>query len=524
MEASLDQMRPLRLRHLGRVEADRIVREATGALCHAFLYARRNLPPAPPGSVGRFIAGILARILLSTRLGGSIPARILFSNRLDNKILARILLSSRSEDKFLAAPRRQRRPAGSGEELGGRWASFAASHRMKKLAIITSHPIQYNAPWFRHLAAQPGIDLKVFYLWDFGVTGRVDPGFEHAVTWDIPLLDGYAHELVANVSARPGTSHFLGLQNPSLTARVKAFGPAAVLMMTYNYASTHRFLWSWRASPLIFRGDSHELVPRVGLKQLARRAGLTLLMRRFAAFLYVGQANRRYFLRHGVPAERLFFAPHAVDNARFMGDSAATRAAAMAWRRELGIPEAEAVVLSAGKFEPKKRLGDLIRAFLAADLPGAGLLLVGSGPGEGELRALAAGHPRIRFAPFQNQLQMPRTYAAADLFVLASQGPSETWGLVVNEAMCLARPILVSDHVGCAEDLVEPGQNGVVFPSGQIPALTRCLADALKDRARLRNWGERSFAIVSRYSYAQTTEGLQEALLHLDAERARGPR
>jgi len=395
---------------------------------------------------------------------------------------------------------------------------------MKKLAIITSHPIQYNAPWFRHLAAQPGIDLKVFYLWDFGVTSRVDPGFKQAVTWDIPLLDGYPHELVPNVSADPGTHHFMGLQNPALTARVRAFDPDAVLMMTYNYASTHRFLWTWRASPLIFRGDSHDLVPRVGLKQLGRRVGLTLLMKRFAAFLYVGQANHRYFFQHGVPAERLFFAPHAVDNARFAGEPVATRQAAAAWRRELGIPEAEAVILSAGKFEPKKRMNDLIRAFVAADLPEAGLLLVGSGPDEGALRALAGSHPRIRFAPFQNQLQMPRTYAAGEVFVMASQGPNETWGLAVNEAMCLARPIVVSDHVGCAEDLVEPEENGLIFPNGQVPALARCLTQALKDRARLRNWGERSFAIVSRYSYAQTTEGLQQALRHHDAERSRRPR
>jgi glycosyltransferase involved in cell wall biosynthesis len=392
---------------------------------------------------------------------------------------------------------------------------------MKKLAIITSHPIQYNAPWFRHLAAQPGIDLKVFYLWDFGVTRRVDPGFQQAVTWDVPLLDGYAHELVANVSRDPGTHHFMGLQNPTLGARVRDFGPAAVLMMTYNYASTHRFLWTWRASPLLFRGDSHEIVPRTGAKQVARRVGLSLLMRQFAGFLYVGRANRRYFLRHGVPEARLFFAPHAVDNARFAGDSAATALAAAAFRRELGIPEGEAVILSAGKFEPKKRLDDLIRAFLAADLPDVGLLLVGSGPDEGALRALAAGHPRIRFAPFQNQLQMPRTYAAGDLFVLASQGPNETWGLAVNEAMCLARPIVVSDHVGCGEDLVHVDENGLIFPNGQVPALARCLTDALKDRARLRNWGERSFAIVSRYSYDQTTEGLQQALQHLDAENAR---
>lgn len=392
---------------------------------------------------------------------------------------------------------------------------------MKKLAIITSHPIQYNAPWFRHIAAQPGIDLKVFYLWDFGMTNRVDPGFERAVTWDIPLLDGYAHELVPNVSKEPGTMRFTGLQNPELTRRVQAFGPSAVLLLTYNYASTHRFLWTWRSSPLFFRGDSHRLVPRTGVKEWVRREVLTRMMKRFSAFLYVGAANRRYFLHHGVPEERLFFAPHAVDNARFTAQREATASAAAAWRSVLGIAEEQTVVLCAGKFEPKKRLPDLIQAFRRADVPGSVLLLVGSGPDEAAIRALAAGHPSIRFAPFQNQLLMPRTYAAADLFVLASQGPSESWGLAINEAMCLARPVIVSSHVGCAEDLVEPGQNGLVFPSGDVPALTRCLKEALADRDRLRAWGQRSREIVARYSYEQTTAGLVQALASLDGARPR---
>jgi glycosyltransferase involved in cell wall biosynthesis len=392
---------------------------------------------------------------------------------------------------------------------------------MKKLAIITSHPIQYNAPWFRHLAAQPGIDLKVFYLWDFGVKSHIDAGFQRAVTWDIPLLDGYAHEFVPNVSNDPGTLRFTGLQNPELSRRVRAFDPAAVLMLTYNYASTHRFLWTWRSSPLLFRGDSHRLQPRVGVKEWVRREVLTRMMRRFSAFLYVGQANRRYFLHHGVPEERLFFAPHSVDNARFSATREETSRAAAAWRRELGIADEQTVILTAGKFEPKKRLPDLIRAFLRADAPGSVLLLVGSGPDEAEIRALAADHPRIRFAPFQNQLQMPRTYAAGDLFVLASHGPGETWGLVVNEAMCLARPIIVSNHVGCAEDLVHQHENGLVFPTGDIPALTRCLEQALADRDRLRAWGQRSFEIVSHYSYEQTTAGLLQALASLDGTRTR---
>ena len=79
---------------------------------------------------------------------------------------------------------------------------------MKKLAIITSHPIQYYAPWFRTLAQDAELSIRVFYLWDVGMTQSDDPGFQQAIQWDIPLLTGYDFEQVPNASNRPGTNHF----------------------------------------------------------------------------------------------------------------------------------------------------------------------------------------------------------------------------------------------------------------------------------------------------------------------------
>ena len=110
-----------------------------------------------------------------------------------------------------------------------------------RLAVVTSHPVQYYAPWFRFLAATGRYDLRVFYLWDGGVRARHDPGFGHTVRWDVPLLDGYAHEFVPNTSARPGTAHFFGLRNPGLPARLGAFDPHAALVVGYNYLSFVRF-------------------------------------------------------------------------------------------------------------------------------------------------------------------------------------------------------------------------------------------------------------------------------------------
>jgi glycosyltransferase involved in cell wall biosynthesis len=385
---------------------------------------------------------------------------------------------------------------------------------MKKLAIVVSHPIQYYAPWFNYLTNTENLALKVFYLWDFGVNKQVDFGFKQEIKWDIPLLNGYDYEFVPNISANPGTHHFWGLQNPSLSSRIKDFNPEAVLLMIYHYASIYRLLWNWNQQqpPLLFRGDSHRLLAASGLKTALKREVIAQIYRRFAACLYVGKANYNYFRYHRVTEERLFFSPHAVDNHRFLAQPDIVHQQAQAWKQELGIPVDHAVILFAGKLEEKKRPLDLLKAFLSSNISQASLLFVGAGPLEAELKTTAAGHPHIYFAPFQNQTFMPRTYAVADLLVLPSYGTAETWGLAINEAMCLGRPVIVSNHVGCFPDLVHNYQNGLVFPAGDISALADSLKEALSDRKRLQKWGENSRKIVANYSYAQATQGLIQAL------------
>ncbi len=391
-----------------------------------------------------------------------------------------------------------------------------------RLAIVTTHPVQYYAPWFRYIASQGELDLRVFYLWDFGVTQKTDRVFGQSFQWDVPLLDGYESEFVANVSTDPGTHHFKGIDNPELGQRLDAFGPTATLCIGYNYRSFLRLIRGpeRRREPLLLRGDSHRLVRPTGFKAWAKRQLLTRLFRRFAGFLYVGQANREYFKLHGVPDAKLHFAPHAIDNDRFMGARATAEIEAVAWRKELGIPTGSKVLLFAGKFETKKRPLDLLEAFRRASLPNSSLLFVGSGALESELRERAANVPNVFFAPFQNQLAMPRTYAASDVLVLPSYGSGETWGLCVNEAMCLGRPAIVSSHVGCAADLVNDGETGLVFPADDVSSLANALKRACSNLNELRCWGEAASKRVERYCYREATRGLMQGL---DATLTREP-
>lgn len=337
-----------------------------------------------------------------------------------------------------------------------------------RLAVVATHPIQYYAPVFRRLAEGGRLDLHVFYGWE-GPASRPthDPGFGRAVQWDLPLLDGYHHTFVPNESTDPGTHHFRGITSRALVPAIHHWGPDAVLVYGWAYASHLAALRAFhRRVPVFIRGDSTLLDERPGPKQWLRRAWLRWVYRHADVALYVGTESRRYFEAHGLRGDRLAWAPHAVENERFADPDGALEREAVEWRRSLGIADEAKTILFAGKLEPKKAPEVLLRAFLARDRADEHLLVGGSGPLEGALTELAAGHPRVHFLGFQNQSRMPVVYRLGDLFVLPSRGPGETWGLAVNEAMASGRPVIVTDRVGCAPDLVVEGRTG-----------TRCRAD-----------------------------------------------
>lgn len=378
-----------------------------------------------------------------------------------------------------------------------------------RLAVVISHPTQYYSPWFRALAAEEPFTLKVFYLWDFGVTRQYDRQFGRALKWDVDLLSGYEHEFVPNVARDPGTHHFRGLNNPQLLVQLRAWQPDAILLFGYAYFSHLRLLLRPPA-PLIFRGDSHLLGHAA--PSWFKRLALRWIYGRFAAITYVGVANRDYFQTFGVPDDKLHFAPHCVDASRFTRD-AATLAAAEQLRNELGLA-GKKIILFAGKLLPAKQPGALLTAFIQLDQPDTALVFVGEGPEREALMAQAAAHPdcAVRFLPFANQTEMPARYVLADLFALPSRGIYETWGLAVNEAMHLGVPCLVSDRVGCQRDLVIEGETGWIFPATEPPALAAALDRALQalraDTAPLR---QRIATRIAGYTYTQATAGLLNA-------------
>jgi len=348
-----------------------------------------------------------------------------------------------------------------------------------RLAIVASHPIQYYAPLFRALAAR--LDLTVFYAHRATPHDQAQAGFGVGFNWDIDLLSGYAYEFLRNASAAPTLDRFVGVDTPEIGRRLRAGRFDAVLVMGWRLKCFHQALWAAKRIriPVLVRGDSHLDTPRAAWKRWAKAITYPIFLRSFDGALIVGARNRAYWRHYGYPETRMFDSPHCVDNDWFA--ARATPGARAELRERLGVASGTKLVLFAGKLLPFKRPLDLIEAAALARRNGEAVevLVAGAGPLESELRARARtlGVP-VHFLGFCNQTEMPAAYAASDLLVLPSDG-NETWGLVVNEALACALPVLVSDAVGCAPDMASHLGDHAVFPMGDIRALAGRLHEAL---------------------------------------------
>jgi len=391
-----------------------------------------------------------------------------------------------------------------------------------RLAVVVNRPQPYHSALFRALAAHAQIDLTVYYLFDVGVGAAPDPDFGR-FQWDSPVLEGYRSHFLRNRAAFPAEARFAGSFHPELCARLHPRFHDAVVIHGWFGLSVWLALLTCRQRklPVLMRSSAHATSPdwkhATGLRHLVLRG----LFRRCSAFLTLGRRNTEFYRRWGVPEEKLFLTPHAVDNDYFGRQRAAWLPQRPIIRQQLGLPADAVVFLYAGRLAPEKRLPDLLHAVRALDDARAWLVLAGEGRERRHLENLARsiGLRQILFPGFQSQSGLARFYVAADAFVLPSG--NETWGLVVNEAMNFALPVVVSDAAGAVPDLVEEGGNGMVFPAGDRTALRCCLRRLLTDASLRTQIGERSLERIQRWSHHRSAESVLRALEFATGARPR---
>lgn len=388
---------------------------------------------------------------------------------------------------------------------------------MSKLAIIVTHPIQYYAPLFRNLAKE--LDLMVFYTWSQSQGKVLDKDFGIERQWDIPLLEGYNFRFINNISKNPGSHHFKGIITPTLIQEIKNWQADVLLVFGWNFHSHLKAMRYFKGRiPVIFRGDSTLLDEPKGFsfRKILRRIALTWVYRHVDYALYVGKANKAYYLSHGLRENQLIFAPHAIDNDRFSELSEEQEAFIRQKKIDFGIRAGDTTFLFCGKFQPKKNPMLLLEAFRQLNLANAHLIFVGNGELEAQLKAEAELVKNVHFLPFQNQFMMPAIYRIGDILCLPSSGPGETWGLAVNEAMACSRAVLVSDKCGCAADLVQNGVNGYVFRSDDIEDLKDKMQMLIKQRDRINKYGAASNKMISRWNFESIRVAITQLLSSIE--------
>lgn len=385
--------------------------------------------------------------------------------------------------------------------------------KMKKKSTVTllcyvvSHPIQYQAPLLKLIAQDASISLDVFFTEKFAAQGNYDPGFKQEVKWDTPLLEGYRH-------------HFLGRKNKGRLLW-------QILLKKYNvvwlhgYSSPYYFLLILLANlsgvKVLVRGETCEKYKEEGLlKRCFRPFLFKLLSRMVDGFLAIGTLNKKFYLAQGIPEKKIFDAPYTVHNAYFQNKISQGDSKVFALRQQLQLEAGRDVILFASKFLPRKRAIDVLKAylnFIAARPESEHPYLVFVGDGQEreivEKEAQQAKASRVIFLGFKNQAELPYFFRLCNVFVLPSF--RENWGLIVNEVMNAARPVIVSSEVGCVPDLVKHGVNGYVYQAGNVDELTQCLVNLVGNSALQGKMGKASIEQINCWDLEHTKRGLLAA-------------
>ena len=386
--------------------------------------------------------------------------------------------------------------------------SFRAVTR-HRLAVFASHVIQYQDPFFRRLAADPGIDLTVFYGSRSGADVYRDEDMKTSLQWDIELLQGYRHEFLRNFGRGDGYARLI---NPAVVTKVAGFD-AVLLMPGWGTITSLLTIAACRltGTPFFLYGDS-SFPPEVrNWRDGLRAAFLRSVFALAGGFMVSGVLNAEYYRHYGGDPRRFFLLPWAIDNERFSSAARFEPGERESMRASFGIDAEQVAFVFSAKLVPRKDPMTLVRAL--ARMPHrdrAVVVFLGHGELREELESFAREEPlNVRFAGFVNQRDLPKHYAMCDVFVLPSV--YEPRGAVINEAMACGLPVIVTDRCGSIGDIVLEGENAFVYPAGDAVELAAAM-ESLMDAGQRARMAARSREIIAGWDYDRGVAGVKEAL------------
>lgn len=381
-----------------------------------------------------------------------------------------------------------------------------------RVVVVSPEPAPYRAPLFDRIAARPGIDLTVLYAAET-LAGR---------TWSVELR--HRSRFLRGVRV-PGVQRLFAhdyVVSPDVGRALRGLDPDVVVVSGWStFACQAAIAWCRRRRvPYVLQVESHDEGPRSGWRRAVKGAIVPRLVRGASSVLVTGSLVRRSMLERGADAERLGVFAVTMDVDELGARADALRASRDELRSRLGLGPEDVAVLCVARLAPEKGLDTLVRAVSAAGDDRIALVLVGTGAERSRLERLARDEGvRLVLVGDLPWERIVEAYVAADVFALLSE--REPWGVVVNEAGACGLPLVLSDRVGAAADLLVDGDNGTLVAAGDVRGAAGAIRRLARDPALRAAQGARSREIVAPWGYEPSVEGFVEAVREAVADARR---
>jgi 1,2-diacylglycerol 3-alpha-glucosyltransferase len=373
-----------------------------------------------------------------------------------------------------------------------------------RIALLTEIIAPYRIPVFNVLARREAVDLHVIFLAETDQKLRQWHVYKNEIC--------FSHQVLPSWRWRAEKSSFLF--NRGLWSALNKLSPQVIICGGYNYAASwEALLWARRHGvAFVLWSESNGRDARAGRTWVEWLKGYFL--KHCDGFVVPGKASFEYLKSLGSPEASILTAPNAVDNRLFAAKAANTRAHAAEFREKLKLPSR--FILFVGRLVAEKGVYDLLEAYAKLEnnlRSEVSVVFAGDGVCREELaqRAKRITPGEVCFTGFAQREDLAGLYALAEGLVLPTH--TDTWGLVVNEAMACGLPIIVSSVAGCSVDLVEDGWNGYVVPPRDSEKLREAI-DSLLRRAELKQqMSARSLERIRNYSPEACADGLAAAAI-----------